>query len=141
MSYMLDTNVLGESRKRPPDPNVEAWFASVEEEQLLTSVAVLGEIRKGHQGLLHKRDFPQARELERWIAVMKSRFGPRILPITAEIGEAWGRMSVPDPLPEPDGLIAATAHVHGLTIVTRNLKDFERTGVPCLNPFDPNWGD
>ncbi|WP_017536763.1 type II toxin-antitoxin system VapC family toxin [Nocardiopsis halophila] len=136
MSYLLDTGVLGESRRSVPDPHVTAWLSSVEGAQLFTSVMVLGEIRRGCE-IIRPRDAARATALDRWITLLTRRFDRRALPITLEIAEAWARMSAPDRLPEIDGLIAATAHVHGLTVVTRNIKDFERTGVPCLNPFEP----
>lgn len=63
--------------------------------------------------------------------------GDRVLPVTPEIADVWGRFNVPDTLPVVDSLLAATAHVHGLTVVTRNVRDIARTGVPVLNPFAP----
>ena len=73
--------------------------------------------------------------LEAWLNLVVHSREDRILPIDLEVAQAWGRLNVPDPLPVMDSLLAATAHVHGLTVVTRNTKDFGRTGVPTLNPF------
>ena len=71
-----------------------------------------------------------------WLARLERDYADRILPITAEVAEEWGRFNVPDPVPVIDGLLAATARVHGLTLVTRNVGDLARTGVPLLNPFE-----
>ena len=99
-----------------------------------TSVLVLAEIRRGIE-LKRRRDAEQAAALDRWFAQMRTRLGDRVLPIDEPIAEAWALLSVPDPLPLIDGLLAATAKVHGLMLVTRNTADVTRTGVAILNPF------
>ena len=111
-----------------------AWFASVSSERLFLSVLSLGEIRRGVE-LLRMRDLQRAALLEEWLSGLERDFQERILPVTSEIADLWGRMGIPDPVPVVDGLIAATARAHGLTVVTRNVADFERTGAPVLNPF------
>ena len=137
MGLLIDTNILSELRKsRGPHPNVAAWFASVEESDIFLSVLVVGEIRRGIENV-RQRDDAAARRLERWLIQIESRYADRILPITRDIAERWGKLSSPDPLPVVDGLLAATALVHQHTLVTRNIKDVGRTGVPVLNPFEP----
>lgn len=136
MSYLLDTNVLSETRKRGrADAGVRAWISSVRGSELYTSVLVIGEIRQGIERL-KPRDPSQAHAYELWLAELKRVFANRIIPITEEIAEEWGRMNAPDPLPAADALIAATAEVKNMTVVTRNTSDFERTGVEVINPFE-----
>jgi hypothetical protein len=96
---------------------------------------VIGEI---HQGIerLRRRDDDQARALDEWLERLKSSYADRIIPVTTDVAEAWGRLNVPDALPSVDGLMAATALVHGWTLATRNTKHVERTGVPLVNPFE-----
>ena len=135
MSYLLDTNVLSEVRKPKGDAKVAAWFASVRGEDLFVSVLVVGEIRQGIERL-EERDPNQAAVYERWLDTLLRDFRDRVLPITVDVAEVWGRFNAPNPLPVVDGLLAATAHVHRLTLVTRNVADVEGTGVPLLDPFD-----
>ncbi|MER7756626.1 type II toxin-antitoxin system VapC family toxin [Kitasatospora sp. NPDC097643] len=133
--FMLDTNVLSELRRREPDPAVEAWMAEHRSGPMFTSALVVGEIRQGVEQI-RRRDHVQAERLAEWLATVKRSYADRILPVTTEIAEAWARLNVPDPLPLIDGLLAATAKVHGLTLVTRNTKDVARAGVEVVNPFD-----
>ncbi|MBS3934249.1 MAG: type II toxin-antitoxin system VapC family toxin [Truepera sp.] len=134
MSYLLDTNVLSEARKSRGDAGVKTWFASVKGYELFISVLVIGEIRQGIERL-RPRDPVQAQVFESWLETLKRDYRERILPITVAVGEAWGSLNAAGPLPVIDGLLAATAQVHGLTLVTRNVIDLERTGVSVLNPF------
>ena len=134
MSFLLDTDVVSELRKTHGDPRVAAWFGSIASEDLHLSVVVIGELRRGVERL-HRRDAAQATRLDAWLARVKDAFNGRILPITVPIAEEWGRLNVPDPLPILDGLLVATARVHGLTLVTRNLSDLQRRGLPVLNPW------
>ena len=135
MSYLLDTNVISELRKGEScDPNVRAWFLPIPVEELFVSVLTIGEIRRGIESIRF-RDQPTARVLELWLRQLVSSYEDRILPVDQEVAERWGEMNVPDPLPVMDGLIAATAGVHDLTVATRNTKDVARTGVPFVNPF------
>jgi predicted nucleic acid-binding protein len=134
VSFLLDTNVLSEIRKRAPDRGVSAWFASVPADQLFLSVLVVGEIRQGIDRLA-QRDAAQAEIFERWLSQLADGYADRIVPITAQIAEVWGRLNVPDPVPVVDGLMAATALVHDWTLVTRNVSDIACTGARLLDPF------
>jgi Predicted nucleic acid-binding protein, contains PIN domain len=127
--------VISELRKGTRcDPNVRAWFSPIPEEEIFLSVLTIGEIRKGIESI-RLRDQAAARVLDRWLRQMILSYKDRILPVDQEVAERWGEMNVPDPLPVLDGLIAATARVHDLTVATRNAKDMARTGVPFVNPF------
>lgn len=135
MKFLLDTNVISEIRKRDRAHfNVARWVARTPVEEIGTSVVVLGEIRRGIE-LKRRSDPDQAGSLDRWFAQMRTRLGDRVLPIDEPIAEAWALLSVPNLLPLIDELLAATAKVHGLTLVTRNVADIARTGVSVLDPF------
>jgi hypothetical protein len=135
VSFLVDTNVISELRKGArADGNVRAWFGSVEDEELYLSVLVVGELRQGVERL-RGRDPKTTLRLDRWLLALAADFADRILPIDARVAETWGRLNVPAPLPTIDGLLAATALVHDFTLVTRNVRDVQRTGVRCLNPF------
>ena len=136
MKYLVDTNVISEIRKGARgNPGVVAWYATVTDEDLCLSVLVLGEIRKGVE-LKRRRDPAQADLLEAWLDQIKIAFGDRALPVDATIIEAWGRMAARRSAPVVDGLLAATAKVHALTLVTRNEADVADLGARILNPFD-----
>ena len=134
MSYLLDTNIVSEIRKRTPHPAVSAWFASVPSNQLFLSVLAIGEIRQGIDRLA-RRDPRQAEILERWLGQLVHAYVDRIVPVTIEVAGIWGRLDVPDPVPVVDGLLAATALAHGWTLVTRNTADVAATGARLLDPF------
>jgi predicted nucleic acid-binding protein len=136
VAFLLDTNVISEARKRAPNPNVRAWLASVPEADLYLSVLVVGEIRQGVERL-RRRDPAQAEPYEAWLSALLGGFADRLVPVTADVCEEWGRLNIPDPLPVVDGLMAATAKVRGWTFVTRNVADVARTGVRLLDPSDP----
>ena len=136
MSWLLDTNIVSELRKgERANPGVRAWFEEAAEESLFTSVLVIGELRRGIESI-RRRDVPSALALEQWLAGITDGFADRILPVDRAVAEQWGSLNVPDPAPTVDGLLAATALVHGLTLVTRNTRDVARTGVPLLDPAD-----
>jgi toxin FitB len=135
LSYLLATNVISELRKgERADPNVAAWFAGLADEEIFLSVLTIGEIRRGIEKV-RRRDPDSAAALDRWLALLSEAHGDRIVPIDRAIGEEWGRMNVPDPLPVVDGLLAATARVLTLTLATRNVADVKGTGVALLDPF------
>jgi predicted nucleic acid-binding protein len=135
MTYLLDTNMLSEWRKFSPDPGVEAWFNRIHLDDVFLSVVTVGEIRRGITKLYRRNDHRQAQLLESWLTTVRDRFIDRVVPVTVDIAEEWGRIDAANPLQVPDALIAATAQVHDWTLVTRNVKDFEHTGVRVLNPF------
>lgn len=135
MSYLIDTNVISELRKGGrADPAVVAWFAEVADEDVFLSILTLGEIRRGVESI-RRRDPKAAAALDSWLGRISETHRERLLSIDRAIAEEWGRMNVPDPLPVVDGLLAATARVHGLTLATRNAADLARTGVKYVNPF------
>jgi predicted nucleic acid-binding protein len=134
MGYLLDTCILSELRKPRADSRVVAWMAGLRPDETFLSVLTVGEIRRGIE--MHRiKDAQAAGALERWLRGLESHYADRILPVTTEIADRWGRLAPHQPLPVSDGLIAATALVHQHTVVTRNLADFERSGVNLLNPF------
>jgi predicted nucleic acid-binding protein len=135
VTYLLDTNVLSETRKRQPDTGVTEWVAATEPGRLHVSVLTLGEIEQGIARIRARGDHQQAAGLERWLREMEVGFADRILPVTLPVASAWGRQQHVQPLPVVDALIAATARVNGLTVVTRNVKNFQRSGIQVLNPF------
>lgn len=136
MTYLLDTNVLSEARKPRGDRGVKRWMKTVSGRDLFLSVLVVGEIRQGIERL-RRRDAAQADVFEAWLGRLGQQYADRILDVTPPIAEEWGRINVPDPLPTVDALLAATAKVHGLTLVTRNTADLRRTGAKLFNPFTP----
>jgi len=136
MSYLLDANVVSELRKRTPDPNLLAWYENVPSAELFLSVLTLGEIRLGVERL-RRKDEAQAVTLDRWLTGLSRSYGDHIVPVDRAIADAWARLSVPDPLPVIDGLLAATVSVRNWTLVTRNTADLARSGVRLLNPFQP----
>ena len=135
MSYLLDTNVISELRKgRRANAAVLRWFTEVDDEALRLSVLVIGELRQG-AARVRRRDPTSARRLDRWIETLITDCDDRIIAVDREIAERWGALNVPDPRPAIDGLLAATALVHDLTLVTRNGKDVASTGVRLFDPF------
>lgn len=135
MGYLIDTNILSELQKgERADPGVRNWYSSTRGDELYLSVLVLGEVRQGIERL-RRRDPDQALRLEQRMALIRARLADRVLPISVAVAERWGRNNVPDALPVIDGLLAATALEHGLILVTRNVRDVQRSGVLLLNPF------
>jgi len=136
MGYLIDTNVLSEMRKGTRgNPQLIAWTTRVPQREMFLSVLVIGEVRHGIESV-RRRDATQASALEEWLSRVSKAFDGRILDVTRDAAEIWGRLSTPDRLAEIDGLIAATALAYNLTLVTRNTRDVARTGVKLLNPFD-----
>lgn len=135
MSYLLDTNVLSETRKRVPALGVAEWIAATPADQLCVSVLTLGEIEHGVARIRARGDGKQASALDRWLRELEAAFDGRIISVTLEVAREWGSQRFVQPVPVIDALLSATARVHGLTMVTRNARDFERTGVQVLNPF------
>jgi predicted nucleic acid-binding protein len=138
VSYLLDTNVLSEIRKGDAaHAPVRQWLSGVAAEDLYISVLTLGEIRRGVERVRLRRDHDQAHRLDAWLVRLETAYVGRVLPIDVSVADLWGRLQVPDPLPVVDALLAATAIVHGLTLVTRNVSDVQRTAARVLDPFVP----
>jgi predicted nucleic acid-binding protein len=135
MAYLLDTNVISELRKgQRCNRGVATWFAAVDDEDLFLSVLVIGELERG-VARLRRRDAAAADKLQGWLENIVETYEDRILPVTLPISRLWGRYGIQSPIPTIDGLLAASAQYHGLTLVTRNAKDVSVTGVQWLNPF------
>lgn len=137
MTYLLDTNVICELVKLKPHAGVVNWVNTVDSAVLYISVLTLGEIRKGIAGI---RDVKRHRKIAAWLEKeLPAYFEDRILVIDCKVADAWGQLQSDNkahPLPAIDGLIAATAITHQLTLVTRNVKDFSHASVEVINP----WG-
>jgi len=114
---------------------VAEWIAATPADRLYVSVLSLGEIEQGITRIRNRGDQKQAAALERWLRGIEDGFAERIMPVTLRIAAEWGRQRLERPIPVIDALIAATARVHGWTVVSRNAKDFDRAGVPVHNPF------
>ena len=143
MMYLLDTNVVSESRKAyrkrtgaaKLDLNVQKWFASVDASSLYLSAISILELEIGCL-LLERRDAAQGSVLRRWLRDrVLPAFAERILPVDVAVAQRCAVLHVPNPLEDRDSLIAATALVHGMTVVTRNTAHFQRAGVVLLNPW------
>lgn len=135
--FLIDTNIISEVRKADRcDPLVAAWFASIDDADLYLSVLVTGEIRKGIE-LARSRDRQKSESLQRWLLKLEQGFAQRILPVNFAVADEWGKISALRPTPVVDGLLAATAKVFSLTLVTRNINDVSGLGVTVLNPFGP----
>ena len=135
MSYLIDTNVLSELRRKTPDAGVVAWFTQRPPSTLYLSVLSLGEIRKGIEGV---GDEARRQVLLDWLeADLPTFFTGRILAVDAAVADRWGRLlaGAGRPLPAIDSLLAATALEHDLVLVTRNAKDFTGVPVPLFNPW------
>lgn len=133
--FLIDTNVISELRKGTrADRGVTGWFRSCDGDDLNMSVLTAGELQNGIERL-RRRDARSAGMLEEWLADVVDTFEDRILPVNLEVAREWATLGVRDSVPVIDGLLAATARCHGLTIVTRNIRHFREAGVDVLNPF------
>jgi predicted nucleic acid-binding protein len=136
VSWLIDTNALSELKKRRPHPGVAAWFAARPAASLHLSVLTLGELRKGIDAM---PEGDRRTAFAAWLDVeVPAYFAGRILDIDAHTADRWGRLCAEArrPLPAIDSLLAATALVHGLTLVTRNLSDFYLPPLRVFNPWD-----
>lgn len=136
MSYLLDTNVLSELRRKNPDKGVVEWFANRPASTLFLSVLTLGELRKGIEKI---QDPIRSTALTDWLETdLPNFFTGRILSIDSEVADTWGRLTAMHtrPLPAIDSLLGATAAKHGLSMVTRNARDFEGLGIEVINPWN-----
>jgi toxin FitB len=131
--YLLDTNIVSEARRGSHEAT--AWIRSVKGRALHVSVITLGEIIRGIQ-LKERKDPRAAAVLAEWLIALRELHRETILPVTEAVALEWGRLSAKRSRNTADGLIAATARVHDLILVTRNVADFEDAGVPIINPWD-----
>lgn len=132
--YLLDTVVLSELRKTERNAGVTAWFNGKKDTELFLSALTIGEIRRGI--CQQERKNPQfAARLAAWLDSLLFFYGERILPVSTQIALAWGVISARTGNNSADGLIAATAQVHQMTVITRNIRHFEIAGVSCHNPW------
>jgi len=136
--YLVDTNVISEVRKKSKaNSGVRAFFkqAIADEALIFISVVTVGELRRGVESIRYRGDVRQANQLEKWLTALLAEYQEYILDINQDIAQLWGRLRAPCPENALDKQIAATALIYELTIVTRNHKDFVKTGVRVLNPF------
>ena len=136
--FLVDTNVISEARKKSKaNKGVRKFFKQAIESEapMFISVVTVGELRRGVEAIRHRGDVRQANLLEQWLKSLLAEYQDHILDINQDIAQLWGRLRVPHPENAIDMQIAATALIYELTIVTRNHRDFDKTGVPVLNPF------
>ncbi|BFN00797.1 type II toxin-antitoxin system VapC family toxin [bacterium M00.F.Ca.ET.230.01.1.1] len=137
--YLIDTNIISEMRKirhRKADPKLTAWVNSINSSLFYTSIVVMMELQRGVMGK-HRTDPEQGKRLQQWLDIsVKAIFDKRVLYINDHIADVCAGLHVPNPKPENDAWIAATAIAHGMTLVTRNVKDFDGINVAIINPFE-----
>jgi len=132
--YLLDTNVVSETRRKNPDSGVSAFLAAADSAGLFLSVLTIGELRKGVEAK-RKTDPLAADRLGAWVDTIETQFADRLLGVDVATARLWGELSARRSLRVIDSLIAATAIQHSVTLVTRNTADFESTGVPLVDPW------
>jgi toxin FitB len=138
MTFLLDTNVVSEWAKPAPSAGVIAWLADADEDRLFISVVTLAELRSGVAALPAGR---RRNQLDEWLSNdLPTRFEGRVLPIDAAVADQWGRITAKAkatgrPMLAMDAFLAATAHTHQLTLVTRNVSDFQDAGTPVFCPW------
>lgn len=137
--YLLDTNVISEIRKKErANGGVKDFIKTCQQDKakLFLSAVTIGELRRGIELLRHRNDQQQAKQLEIWLEQIMAEYQENILQLDTDTCQLWGRLRVPHPENELDKLIAASALIYDLTVVTRNTGHFLGTGVKLLNPFD-----
>jgi predicted nucleic acid-binding protein len=135
VNYLLDTNVVSEVHKPVRNPGVVDWLEATLATEQFISVLTVGELHRGVTRLRNRGDHAQAETVERFAGDTEQQFAERILPVTTDVAVGWARQPLGATIPPIDALIAATANVCGMTVVTRNVKNFEPTGARLVNPF------
>ncbi len=136
--YLIDTNVISELRKKKrANRGVISFFQKINDskQEIYLSVISIGELRRGVELIRHRGDIEQAKLLENWLERLLSDYSEKILELDTVSAQLWGRLRVPNPENSIDKQIAAIALVHDLIVVTRNITDFDSTGVATFNPF------
>lgn len=135
--YLVDTNVISEARKgKKANPGVLRFFQTIDPTELYLSAITIGEIRRGQENIRHRGDLPQARKLEKWLDLIVTEYADKILSFDAECAQVWGRLMSPHAVHPIDKQIASIALIFDLIVVTRNVDDFQGTGVVLENPFE-----
>ena len=139
--YLYDTNIVSELTKVKQDSNLLSFMHSVNKAEITTYISVvsLGEIIQGIEKLKRRNDFPQAQKLQNWYDDKLLTVIDNILPFTEDCAKVWGKLMATNPHNPIDKQLVATAMVHELTLVTRNIKDIQATGVKFINPFQANF--
>lgn len=135
MAYLIDTNVISEATKAKPSATALGWLASADPAECYLSALTIGELADGAAQQRRKGNAVRAERLELWLAGLEEAYADRILSVDAVVAHAWAGLGADRTLPVVDSLIAATARAHGLTVATRNVRDFQDAGVPVVNPF------
>lgn len=134
--YLIDTNVISESRKgKKANRGVQEFWRSLDPDSVYLAVQSIGEIRCGVENIKNRGDLAQSNVLEQWLNLVVNEYGDRILPFDEDCAQIWGRLMSPHKMNPIDKQIAAIGLIHGLTVVTRNTSDFDGTGVRLMNPF------
>lgn len=134
--YLVDTNVISEARKgKNANAGVKSFWTSANESDLYISVLTIGEIHRGVSNIALRGDMEQSRKLEKWLDLIVTDYADRILAFDEACAQVWGKMMSPHPQHPIDKQIAAIALLYNLIVVTRNVDDFNGTGVSLLNPF------
>lgn len=134
--YLVDTNVISEARKgKIANPGVQKFWKEVDRADIYMSAQTIGEIRRGVENVRHRGDVIQATQLENWLNIVVTQYSDRILSFDDDCAQVWGRLMSPHTQHPIDKQIAAIALIHSMVVVTRNVTDFEGTGVQLENPF------
>lgn len=139
MMYLIDTNVISEIRKKEKaNSGVQRFFveANQKNKSIYISVITIGELRRGIEKLIHRGDIRQANQLEDWLKLILNEYQDNLLVMDEQVAQLWGKLRVPHHEHALDKQISATAILNELTVVTRNVDDFRKTGAKILNPFD-----
>ena len=140
--YLIDTNVISELRKNTRANSCVIEFfneIAANAKAIYLSAITIGELRRGVELIRHRREWPQATQLEIWLNDLRIEFDSTILELDEQLAQVWGKLQVPNPENTIDKQIAATALIHDLTVVSGNSEHFHATGVRCIDPFEVNF--